>query len=66
MPKKDLVKLKLINGISTIATSSQKFKIINEKLDFRFDDSNQVSCRKTRFPQRIALLHWKPTAGDVR
>ena len=43
MPEKELVKIKLSNGMSVIATPSQKLKMINDKLDFEWREAKDLS-----------------------
>ncbi len=42
MPEKELLKIKLFNGVSVTATTSQKFKILNEKLEYEWKEAKNL------------------------
>jgi len=42
MPEKELLKITLSNGVSATATTSQKFKILNERLEYEWKDAKDL------------------------
>lgn len=58
MPEKELVKIALVNGITTTVTPSQQFKVITEDLNFIWKDAknltdNDYVITRSVFPEKV-------------